>query len=111
MCAIISPRLMFCLYSSQFDSNGIEQSAMSSTQNTLEIMIFKILNFLEGKIMKKLLAMLIAGAFATVAFANEASAPAAATPTAKASASAPKKTSKHHAKKHHAKKEKASSAM
>lgn len=61
--------------------------------------------------MKKLLAMLVAGAFVTVAFANEASAPMAKE-EGKAPASAEKKAKKHHKanKKHHNKKE-ASSAQ
>jgi len=56
--------------------------------------------------MKKLLAMLIAGAFATVAFANEASAPMSS--DVKAPASAEKKAAKKHhkaGKKHHGKKD------
>lgn len=66
--------------------------------------------FNEGNIMKKLLAMLIAGAFATASFAADASAPMAKE-EGKAPASASKKANKKHHKankKHHAKKEAAS---
>lgn len=59
--------------------------------------------------MKKLLAMLIAGAFVTVAFANDASAPMSnMKEEGKAPASAEKKSNKKHHKankKHHNKKE------
>ena len=85
---------MFCVYSFY-------------SKHLLRLCLIIKFNFLKGKIMKKLLALLIAGTFATVTFAMEASAPMAqdsAKPmmSQDAKASASKKMKKHHhkAKKH-----------